>query len=128
LESARNRRMNWRNRIAECYQREVSGEPKVFSRILEAVNDNLNSAEACKFIDGAELSLSDWRKVDELFGLRLIEDTPDIAEVLYVLISEREEARARRDFERADEIREELGNKGIKLEDTADGVVWGYLK
>ena len=128
LESARNRRLNWRNRVARCYQKEVSGESKVFSRILEAVNDNLNSAEAFKIIDSSELSLSDWVKVDELFGLRLIEDTPDIAEDLYALISEREVARSRGDFGRADEIREELGNKGIKLEDTADGVVWGYLK
>jgi len=40
------------------------------------------------------------------------------------LIDERQEARRRRDFARADEIRDELANRGIILEDTKDGVRW----
>jgi cysteinyl-tRNA synthetase len=40
------------------------------------------------------------------------------------LIDERQEARHRRDFARADEIRIELSAKGIVLEDTKDGVRW----
>jgi len=40
------------------------------------------------------------------------------------LIDERQEARRRRDFGRADEIRDELANRGIILEDTKDGVRW----
>ena len=40
------------------------------------------------------------------------------------LIDERQEARHRRDFARADEIRVELAAKGIILEDTKDGVRW----
>ena len=40
------------------------------------------------------------------------------------LIDERQEARRRRDFARADEIRVELSNRGIVLEDTKDGVRW----
>ena len=40
------------------------------------------------------------------------------------LIDERQEARRRRDFGRADEIRDELANRGIVLEDTKDGVRW----
>jgi len=40
------------------------------------------------------------------------------------LIDERQEARRRRDFARADEIRDELGRLGITLEDTKDGVRW----
>jgi cysteinyl-tRNA synthetase len=41
-----------------------------------------------------------------------------------LLIDERQEARRRRDFGRADEIRDELANRGIILEDTKDGVRW----
>ena len=40
------------------------------------------------------------------------------------LIAERQEARHRRDFDRADEIRDELARRGIVLEDTKDGVRW----
>ena len=40
------------------------------------------------------------------------------------LIDERQEARRRRDFARADEIRQELAAQGITLEDTKDGVRW----
>ena len=40
------------------------------------------------------------------------------------LINERQEARRRRDFARADEIRVELLGRGIVLEDTKDGVRW----
>ena len=40
------------------------------------------------------------------------------------LIDERQEARRRRDFKRSDEIRDELTNRGIVLEDTRSGVRW----
>lgn len=40
------------------------------------------------------------------------------------LIDERQEVRRRRDFGRADEIRDELAGRGIVLEDTKDGVRW----
>jgi cysteinyl-tRNA synthetase len=40
------------------------------------------------------------------------------------LIDERQEARRRREFRRADEIRVALADRGIILEDTKDGVRW----
>jgi cysteinyl-tRNA synthetase len=40
------------------------------------------------------------------------------------MIDERQEARRRRDFGRADEIRRELADRGIILEDTKDGLRW----
>src|SRR5499426_171324 len=43
---------------------------------------------------------------------------------IQALIDERQEARRRRDFGRADEIRDELASRGIILEDTKDGVRW----
>ena len=45
-------------------------------------------------------------------------------EEIQALIDERQEARRRRDFARADEIRDELAGRGIVLEDTKDGVRW----
>jgi cysteinyl-tRNA synthetase len=43
---------------------------------------------------------------------------------IQALIDQRQEARHRRDFARADEIRDELAARGIILEDTKDGVRW----
>jgi cysteinyl-tRNA synthetase len=43
---------------------------------------------------------------------------------IQALIDERQEARRRRDFARADEIRDQLLTRGISLEDTRDGVRW----
>jgi cysteinyl-tRNA synthetase len=43
---------------------------------------------------------------------------------IQALIDDRQEARRRRDFARADEIRDELADRGIILEDTKDGVRW----
>lgn len=45
-------------------------------------------------------------------------------EEIQKLIDERQEARHRRDFARADEIRDQLAERGIVLEDTKDGVRW----
>jgi len=45
-------------------------------------------------------------------------------EEIQALIDERQQARHRRDFARADEIRDELAHRGIILEDTKDGVRW----
>jgi len=44
------------------------------------------------------------------------------------LIDERQEARRRREFNRADEIRIALADRGIVLEDTKDGVRWKRSK
>lgn len=128
LAAAKQRRLNWRNRIAECYQKDVPQEPGVFEKVLEAVNNNLNSAEACAIIEQSNLTLEDWKKVDELFGLKLIDDTPDMDAKVYDLIRERQTAREARDFAKSDEIRDKLLAQGITLRDTNEGAIWQYSK
>jgi cysteinyl-tRNA synthetase len=51
-------------------------------------------------------------------------DEPGLAQEVERLIAEREAARKNRDFGRADQIREELREKGIAMEDSKDGVRW----
>ena len=127
LEGARNRRANWRARIAKCYQVDkTDGDGFSFDKVLEAVNNNLNSAEACAIIDNSELTLDDWKKVDALFGLRLIAETPDISKKSYDLIYERDAARAKKDFAKSDEIRDLLLKQGIALNDNPNGAIWYY--
>ncbi len=128
LEAAKNRRQNWRARIALCYQQEIAGNTGAFEKILDAVNNNLNSPEAFAIIDNSEISFEDWEKIDELFGLKLIADTPDIAGKKYALIKERDAARAEKDYAKSDEIRDQLLTQGIAIKDTSSGGTWYYLR
>ena len=132
LEAAKQRRLNWRNRIALLYQSTAepssSSNQGTFDEILSAVNNNLNSAEAFAVIDTSDLTMDDWRKVDELFGLSLIADSPDTDDSTKSLIFERQAARENKDFARSDELRDQLKALGIVIEDTASGPIWQYLK
>ncbi|MGV3050632.1 cysteine--tRNA ligase [Streptococcus hyovaginalis] len=60
-----------------------------------------------------------------VFGIVFEEGEQDILdEDIEALIAERQEARANKDFARADAIRDQLAEQGIKLLDTKDGVRW----
>ena len=48
----------------------------------------------------------------------------DVESWIESLISERKAARESRDFQRADEIRDELADRGIVLEDSSTGTRW----
>jgi len=128
LAAAKSRRLNWRNRIANLYQYQTTETPSVFKKILESTSNNLNSAEAFSIIDNSSLDLKDWELVDQLFGLDLIASTPNISDHLKKLISERETARQKHDFVKADRLRDELAEENITVLDTSSGPIWQYLK
>lgn len=127
LEAAKQRRLNWRNRIALCYQKDVKSDDGIYEKVLNAVNENLNSAEAFAIIDSATIDLDDWKKIDELFGLDLIEGTKNIDDDTQELIKKRDEARANKNWATSDEMRDELAKKNIAVKDTPDGSIWEYL-
>ena len=56
--------------------------------------------------------------------LDVIEKQEEIDEDIKALVLQREAARKAKDFRKADQIRDELKEKGITLQDTKDGVVW----
>jgi len=64
---------------------------------------------------------------DRVLGLRLRESAEAATSVdskVEALIKERERARAEKNWARADEIRQLLGEQGVTLEDTAQGTLW----
>ncbi|EOL50699.1 cysteine--tRNA ligase [Enterococcus caccae] len=71
-------------------------------------------------IEKALEQFSQWLSIFGIFFLseELLDDDID------QLIEERNQARANRDFARSDEIRDLLKDKGITLEDTAQGTRW----
>jgi len=109
--------------------------------IVEALRDNLNTPEALKIIDEAfarieasplhlvhRFSLIELLKnIDNTLGLQLIDTTPDISDAQKRLLLERIQARANRDWQRSDEIRDALFEDGITLKDTNAKTLWQYM-
>ncbi|MFH1332238.1 MAG: cysteine--tRNA ligase [archaeon] len=60
---------------------------------------------------------------DRVLGILKVEEKT-LSKEVEKLINEREEARKKKDFKKADAIREELSKKGVILEDTKEGVRW----
>lgn len=63
-------------------------------------------------------------RFDSVLNVLGQDEAPMLDAEVQALIDERQEARRRRDFARADEIRDQLSVQGITLEDTKDGVRW----
>lgn len=59
-----------------------------------------------------------------VLGISLVEPDEIVDDTIEALIEERLAARRNRDFKRADEIRDQLKEQGIILEDTAQGTRW----
>ncbi|MGO2082198.1 cysteine--tRNA ligase [Vagococcus sp.] len=63
----------------------------------------------------------------QVFGIILEDETDLLDEVIEQLIEERKQAREAKDFARSDEIRDQLKEQGIILEDTAQGIRWSRI-
>jgi cysteinyl-tRNA synthetase len=62
------------------------------------------------------------KKFDSVLGI--LEEQGELDKEIEALVQAREAARKAKDFKKADQIRKELKEKGIILEDSKDGVVW----
>ncbi|MBQ3440757.1 cysteine--tRNA ligase [Candidatus Saccharibacteria bacterium] len=126
LTAAKNRRLNWRNRIASTYQitPEATFDQK---KALELVSNDLNSAELLAYIDDSILSLADWEFLDNLLGLELVKTTPKISDEVAQIIREREDARKNKNYEASDNLRDKLAAKNVTILDTENGPIWKYL-
>jgi cysteinyl-tRNA synthetase len=90
--------------------------------LTREVNTALN-CEGLRSDDQREL-LSLIQRFDSVLNIFTLPQRGMLDTEIQTLIDERQEARRRRDFSRADEIRDQLLTRGISLEDTRDGVRW----
>lgn len=75
----------------------------------------------------SEIIYKVFLEFDSVLGLELAEKSKiknKASEKILKLIDDREVARKKKDFKKADQIRQELLEKGIELEDTLSGVHW----
>ncbi|MET3508098.1 cysteine--tRNA ligase [Halalkalibacter oceani] len=68
--------------------------------------------------------LDQFQEFADVLGLTLHTDTELLDDEIEALIEQRNEARKQRNFALADQIRDQLKEQGIVLEDTAQGVRW----
>ncbi len=80
-------------------------------------NDGLSADDKTTVLDAIA-------KFDSVLGIFGAKDEGSLDAEIEALVEERQEARRQRNFARSDEIRDLLGEKGIVLEDTKDGVRW----
>ena len=100
------------------------------AKILEQLNNNLNSAGAFAELDSVVGKGAPSEKfikfVDDVFGLKILESTPDIADELKEKIAKRFEAKKAKDFATADALRDEILKEDIVLLDGAEKTIWQY--
>ena len=132
-------------RIDECVTklRETAGDttpdaaPEVIEKFTAALDDDLNVSSAWGAVfdwvrdcnrrlaentlepNAAAAELAAWERIDTVLGVGKPEE--EAPAELTALLEERAEARAAKDFARADAIRDELAEQGWAIEDTAKG-------
>lgn len=89
----------------------------VFDFIRDINKLRLSKKDASKVI-------SFMKEINNVLGVIDFKEKEDIANSIKKLIEEREEARKKKDFAKADKIRDELRKKGIELIDEAGGTRW----
>ena len=80
-----------------------------------------NSLHDLRVIIQQELKLAD---ILDVLGIILTQKEENLDADIEALIRERQDARKAKNFARADEIRDQLLQMGIVLEDTREGVKW----
>lgn len=124
-------------RLDRWYRKTEGAKPgNVPEAVLEALMDDLNTPRAiaalgntenpddllagAKFLGLLNFSYDEWFKgADVIHATHVLQ-----GDEIEALIKERQEAKANKNFARADEIRDDLKTKGIILEDGAGGTTW----
>ncbi len=89
--------------------------------LVKYANTTANGDSSKEYLENL---LSSIVKLADVLGLIVEKEEELLAEDIEKLIEERQAARKAKNFQRADEIRNELLGKGIILEDTREGVKW----
>ena len=125
--------------MTEAEKRALNDFEKFRVKFKDAMDDDLNTADAIAAIfelvteinkdvkDGcskemAEKSLGILLELTGVLGLLETEKDESVDDEISKLVEERQQARAEKNFQRADEIRDMLKERGITLKDTPQGV------
>ena len=121
--------------MSESEKTVLAGLDKYRQQFIEAMDDDLNTADAISAVfelitavntavrEGASKEFAQ-KCLDLLMELATVLGLlqQDVSKEIQALIDERQAARAEKNFVRADEIRDQLKERGITLKDTPQGV------
>lgn len=93
----------------------------VIFELVKFANSNANDASSKAFLKALKDEIVE---LSDVCGLIVEKEAEILDKDIEKLIQERQDARKAKNFARADEIRNELLEKGIVLEDTREGVKW----
>jgi cysteinyl-tRNA synthetase len=105
------------------------GTPRILALLQESLRDPALSEDGQRLVVAAADALLGLRlgevELREVEGRASVSDlSGDEVSAIEKLVAERTEARAEKNWSRADEIRAELDALGVQVTDTADGPVW----
>lgn len=119
---------DFRNAFVEAMDQDFNSRAAV-SALFELVREvNKLLAEGRLSKQGVQNVLGALHEMDYVFGI--LPSAPEAAptdrsgEIIDLLVEVRTELRKRKQFDLADRIRDQLKEKGIELQDTAEGVKW----
>jgi cysteinyl-tRNA synthetase len=94
-----------------------------WARLEQALEDDFNTPEALAVMHdwASKGELAPLRRALVLFGLESVAELPEAPAELLSLARQREDARAKNDFETADRLRDEIESAGWEVRDVADG-------
>ena len=129
------------NRLREGYQKHNSGTEEIDENIIneykvkfqESINDDLNMPVAMSIIWDIVKNPNKSKQLakllldfDKVLGIDIEKDikkeTIEIPEEINILLEQRKEARANKDWALSDKIRDELKEKGYIVKDTKEGM------
>src|SRR6056297_1715211 len=135
----------YKNNSSGEIDKEIVAKVKGFqSQFEEAMDDDINTADAVsamfdmvKFIntefdeftskETVKSTLEVFDKLADVLGI-LYKDDDSLSEKEKDLIEKRKEARNNKDYDIADELRDELLKLGVQVEDTREGMKWKKIR
>jgi len=99
--------------------------PKALAEVFEFIRKVNKNVEQGNFSNAdGKVVLAALEKIDAVLGILPKVEVVKLTSTQQKLIKEREAFRAKKEFQKADEIRKKLAKEGILLEDTAYGSRW----
>ncbi|MCD6109313.1 cysteine--tRNA ligase [bacterium] len=98
--------------------------PGALASLFEFIKTINKFNEEVSLTTGDKKEIIDFlKKIDQVFAVIFTKGN-DLPKELEAIIKKREKARANKDWQKSDQLRNELKEKGIFVEDTSNGTIW----